>query len=161
MKEKMRRPFLLSETDTEYFNDKVDKIELVHGKLENKECIEYLSIVNRCFHESDKFHRDKDFLNSIETLKNAYIKTLELKEPSCIKFAELLRSTILNSLENIRWELEKMSSGIFRSKRYESSRQQVDKFLRAYRKNGQTNVLLQENKQEDYSFEEFLKVQTR
>lgn len=130
MKEKMRRLFSLSKTDTEYLNDKVDKIEILHGKLENKRCIEHLFIVNNSYHESEKFHRDKDFRNSIETLKNAFNKTLELKEPSCIKFAELLRSTIINSLENIHWELGKMSSGIFRTKRYESSRLEVEKFLK-------------------------------
>ena len=148
MKEKLRRLFSLSEIDTEYFNDKVDKIELVNGKLENRRCVEHLSIFNNSYHESDKFQCNKDFQNSIETLKNAFNKTLEFKAPSCIKCAELLRSTIINSLENIHWELEKMSSGIFRTKRYEYSRLEVEKILREFRKNRQANVLLSKNKQE-------------
>lgn len=161
MKEKMRRLFSLSETDTEYFNDNVDKIELAGGTLENKKCIEHLFLVNNSYHESDKFQRDKDFRNSIETLKKAFNKTFELEESSCIKCAEFFRSTIINSLENIHWELKKMSSGIFRTKRYESSRLEVENFLKVCGKNGQPNVLFQKNKQEDYFFEGHLNVQVR
>jgi hypothetical protein len=147
MKDKMRKLFSLSETDIEYFNDKMDKIELIDGSLDSR-CIEHLIKVNKGFHESEKFRRDKDFHNSI-------------KEPSCIKFAEFLRSTILNSLENIHWELEKMTSGIFRTKRYESSRLEAGEFLRECRKNEQTIVLLPKNKQENYCIERQLIVQVR
>ncbi len=157
MNDKIRRLFLLTETDTEYFNDKVDKIEYVRGSLDLR-CTEHLFKVNNSYHESEKFQRNKDFHNSIETLKKAYYKTLEIKEPSNIKFAEFLRSTILNSLENIHRELEKMSSGIFRTKRYESSRLEVGKFLREYQKKEQKTILLQNNNHENH-LERHLKVQ--
>lgn len=151
MNEKIRKLFSISEIDTEYFNDKVNKIELVNCKLVEKKCTEHIAVVNTRYREFERFHRDKDFQNSIEALKNAFDKTLTIKETSCIKCTELLRSTIIKSLENIHWELEKMSKGIFRATRYQSSYVKVEKVLRECKKIGQPIIRLQ-NKQDNYLF---------
>ena len=58
---------------------------------------------------------------SIRSLQNAFDKTYELEVSKCKKCAQLFRSTIINSLENMHVEIEKMSSEKFRGKRYRSS----------------------------------------
>lgn len=58
------------------------------------------------------------YLNSIESLKSAFKKASELQESPCEKCAVFFRSTITHSLENMNEELNKMTSGIFRKKRY-------------------------------------------
>lgn len=150
MKDKMKKLFSLSVSDTEYFNDKNDKIEIVSCPLEEKKCKEHLSVVNRSHLESGIYHRDKDFQRSIETLKSAFYITTELQEPPCLKCAGLFRSTITQSLENIHGELGKMSTGLFRTKRYHASYIEAGNVLKEFKNEGQTNSL-QLNEQKSQS----------
>ncbi len=122
MKNKIGKLFNLSTLDTDYFNDGQDKIELVNGEALTKKCSKYLSLVNVSFRESDYFRRDKDFDRAIEALKDAYIATFDLTESTCLRYGQLFRSTILESLENIHAELKYLSKGIIiKRKRFQSS----------------------------------------
>ncbi len=136
MKVKGKRIFSLAETDTEYFNDNQDKIELLDCQLNGKNCKNTLPKINNYFLESDRYYRDKDFQKSIEALKNAFYTTAELQETPCIKCAELFRSTITQSLENIHDELRKMSTGLFRTKRYQLSFKEAEKVLKEFKSSG-------------------------
>jgi len=140
MKTNKGRLFSLSVVDSDYFNNQQNKIELVSCPRKVMKCKEYLSIINKSYIESEQFRREKDFQRSIETLKSAFYITLDLKEPSCSKCAKIFRSTITESLENIHFELEKMSTGIFRNKRYQASYLKADIVLKEFENLGPYNM---------------------
>jgi hypothetical protein len=121
MKASIKRFFSFSETDSDYFHGKQDKIELLSCPRKDMICKKQLSVVNKCYVESEHYLREKDFERSIDTLKSAFYKTTELEDQPCSKCAAFFRSTITESLENIHSELEKMSAGIFSKKCYQSS----------------------------------------
>lgn len=136
MKVKGRNLFSLVQTDTEYFNDNQDKIELLDCQQNEKICKDYLPKINNYFHESDTYFRDKQFQKSIHALKNAFYTTEEFQESSCIKCAEFIRSVIIQSLENIHDELRKMSTGLFSTKRYQLSFKEAEKVLKEFKSSG-------------------------
>lgn len=150
MKDKTKKLFSLSVSDTEYFNDKNDKIEIVSCPFVEKKCRDYLSVVNRSHLESGRYRRDKDFQRSIEILKSAFYITTELQDPRCLKCAGLFRTTITHSLENIHGELGKMSTGLFRTKRYHASYIEAGNVLEEFKIERQTNSL-QINEQKNQS----------
>lgn len=132
MKANIKRLFSLSALDSDYFNNKQDKIELLSCPGKGMICKEHLSVVNKCYVESEHYQREKDYTKSIETLKSAFYKTTELVESPCNKCATVFRSTITESMENLHVELEKMSTGIFGKKRYQSSYIMADTVLREF-----------------------------
>lgn len=113
----------MSIKESKYFNDKQDKIELVGNCLLGDKylCKKQLSVINKKFLASSRYFRDKDYTRSIEELKSAFYITTEIQETSCTKCIELFRSTITESLENIHADLQKMSTGFFVRKHYQSS----------------------------------------
>ncbi|RIH63791.1 hypothetical protein D1164_17810 [Mariniphaga sediminis] len=116
-----RRGFsLFSLRDIEYFN-KEEKFELVNCPLKGKYCKRQLPEINQSYSESEQYRKNKEYRNSIDALKNAYSTTTELKEDSCSRCVNFFRSSITESLEDIHGELHKMSTGLFRTKRFESS----------------------------------------
>jgi len=117
----MRKSHLFSALNAENSAEKQDKIELVSCPNKDMICKEHLSVVNKCYTISEQHRKDKNFQLSIEELKNAFYKTTELNELPCSNCAALFRSTITESLEDMHAELKKMSSGIFGSKRFNSS----------------------------------------
>lgn len=119
MKTTFKKLFSFSASDAEYLNEKHDKIELVGCPRNGIICQEHLSVVNKCYVESEHYRKEKDFERSIETLKSAFYKTTELVEPPCSKCASLFRLTIIESMENMHNELEGMATGIFARKRYQ------------------------------------------
>jgi hypothetical protein len=111
-----------------------DKIELLACNTGAQNCKEHLLIINKCYVEAHSYHLEKDYLNTIESLKCAYYKTCDLKEENCIKCAEFFRSTITQSIENLNGELESLTSGITANKRYLSSYNKSSNFLQDIRK---------------------------
>lgn len=98
-----------------------NKIELINCPKGGATCSSQLSDINKNFMESDNYQQNKEYRMSIRSLQNAFDKTYELEVSKCKKCAQLFRSTIINSLENMHVELEKMSSEKFRGKHYRSS----------------------------------------
>jgi len=134
MNDKKRALFSFSVKDDQYFNDKQEKIELVSCQRDGNLCKGLLSDINNDLLESGKYRRNKEFTQSIEILKNSFYKTFELQESHCLKCAELFRSVITNSLEEIHKELKGMSTGIFGSKRYQASYILADDVLKDFKK---------------------------
>ena len=121
---KVRKGSLFSLTikESDYFNDKnQDKFELVGSPLIGKVCEEELSFINKSFLASSCYMRDKDYSRSIETLKNAFYRTKEYQDSTCISCAKLFQSTITQSLAYIHDDLKRMTNGFFCSKRFRSS----------------------------------------
>lgn len=129
MKTNIRKLFSLSVLDSEYFNDKQDKIELVSSIELAAECKEYFKLINKNYLESDRYRREKDFQRSIEKLQNEFYRTMELKNTPFMKYSDLVRIIITDSLNSIKWELKYMSTGFFSSKRYRLSYKKVDQVL--------------------------------
>ena len=71
-------------------------------------CKETLAEINRIFHESNDYQQNKEYQLSINTLKEAYEKTWELSESTCERCARLFRSTIVESLESMDADLQRM-----------------------------------------------------
>jgi hypothetical protein len=122
--------FSLSETNSEHFKYTQETIELISCPLKEMMCEVHLSDVHKSYLESEHYRREKDFYMSIETLKNAFNKTKELMEHPCTKCTQLFRSNIIESMETIHTDLSKMSKGLFGKKRYQSSYNKVDSFLK-------------------------------
>jgi len=117
----MREQFPITEEDGKYVGDGQPKIEMVSCPLQKELCVDHLIVINKFYDESNIFHITKDYPKSIEALKLAYNSTYEINNSSCLKCADLFRSIIISTLEKIHSELEGMTSGLFKSKRFQPS----------------------------------------
>jgi hypothetical protein len=95
-----------------------NKIELLNCSSGAENCKKHLLVINECYTAANSFHLEKDYYNSIESLRNAFLMTCDLREDSCLQCANLFRTTIANSLENINLELHKLTTGFIPNKRY-------------------------------------------
>jgi hypothetical protein len=138
MKLKKKDQFSPSQKDTGSLNNNQNKIELLACPHAGKDCKHHLSLINDRFSESFVSKRNKNFQGSIEALKYAFIKTNELQDSTCMKCAELFRSTITQSLENIHEELHHMSTGIFGRKRYQASYRLAGNVLEDFQSSSRT-----------------------
>jgi hypothetical protein len=113
--------FSLSKKDADYNNGQQNKFEVLTCNVSSGSCKEHLVVINKCYLEANKYHLEKDYLSTIDSLKNAFFRTNQLNENSCAKCANLFRSTITESIENIHGELRNLTTGLFRKKRYQRS----------------------------------------
>jgi len=116
MKANIKDIFSLSAIDTEYFNDKQEKFELVSCPLNGKHCKTLRLSINKDYQESQLYHRNKIYQKSLDSLKSAYNTTFKLTESTCGNCAELFRSSIIQSMEEIKNEHYKSSVGLLRYK---------------------------------------------
>lgn len=117
MKEKRGSLFLFSSKEKDNFDDEENKIELVSCLNGGMRCQHHLDLINKRFSASNQYIQNKEYVRSIEELKNAYDETTGLSDSSCVKCAEFFRETITKSLETIQIDLSRMSRGLYR-KRY-------------------------------------------
>ncbi len=139
MKANIKRLFSSFEIEDDQFNVKQKKIELVSCPLREMMCKFHLSAVNKSYLESEQYRKQKDFHRSIEMVKTAFNKTLELMEHPCTRCIKHYHSNIIDSLEKIHGELEEISTGIFGNKRYQSSYLQSIKVLKEFESMGLNN----------------------
>ncbi len=116
-----RKSYSLTATDSDYFNDNKDKIEIVSCVNNEVKCKKQLSLINKSYLESEQLRRDKDYPRSIEKLKNAFLKTTELRDLKCQKCTMFFQQTISDSLNEMKGELEKLTTGFFARKYYKPS----------------------------------------
>jgi len=133
---KLRELFSFLVTNTQHDSERQFNIELVNCPLKEMMCQGHHSSINKSFIESETYRKEKDFNNSIETLKSAFDRTTELMQHPCTSCAQHFRSTIAESMENIHDELGKMSKGLFGRKRYKSSFKKAENVLREFENNG-------------------------
>jgi len=98
-----------------------DKITLLKCPLGCVKCKREVSEINRYYCESDQYQFNNEYHRSIDSLKDAFKRTLDLREPACFGCTQLLRQVIIDSLQNIYNELKPLSSGVFSKKRYKVS----------------------------------------
>lgn len=109
------------------------KFEVLICPNNKKDCVPQLPLINQYFNDSQVFCINKDYHSTIENLRHAYEITFEIKDPACLKCADIFRSTIISSLENIHSDLQKMTSGWFKANRYRSSLELVTQVLKEYK----------------------------
>jgi hypothetical protein len=117
MIERLRELFSFYVTSPEQKTDDLLNVELVSCPLREMICNVHLTAINNNLIESEKLRKEKDFNNSIETLRNAFQKSSELLNHPCTSCAQHFRTKIFESLENIHDELEKKSKGVFNGKK--------------------------------------------
>lgn len=100
-------------------NNQFNKIELVSCPHAGRSCSKQLNGINKNYEEHLFFYDAKDYQNSIEALKKAFEETLDLRDNTCVKCAQLFRSTITESLENMCSDLRKMSNGSIKTRHYQ------------------------------------------
>ena len=137
MKSKIRE--LLTQINTKHSKNIQEKIELVNCPLKEMLCEVHLTTIYTSFLKSEQYRIEKNFDQSIETLKSAFYKTSELMDHPCTRCAYHYRLNIIESLENIRNELGKMSKGIFGKKRYQSIYLKADEVVKVVINDGQLN----------------------
>lgn len=116
-------------------NDISDKIEYTgNDEAIEKICMKYLPAINEYFRESDRFYRDKNFDRSIEALKNAYDLAGEITEEKGQQCSLFFQATVIQSLENIHNELDRMSRGLFATRKYQPQFENADRLLKRIRK---------------------------
>ena len=130
----MKEQSSLTKEKSKNVGDSQTKIEMVNCSLDKVLCVEHLSLINKYYIESNEYYLTKDYQRSIEALKLAFNATYEIHNSSCLKCAELFRSTIISSLENISLDLERMTTGLFKSKRFQSSFELATLALDEFRK---------------------------
>jgi len=97
------------------------KIELLSCHLNSQRCSHHLTEINRSYAQANNYRLEKDYFNSIRSLKSAFKIATELKETTCLNCASFFQSTLTESLENINSELKSMSTGLFAKKKYRIS----------------------------------------
>ncbi len=108
----------LLNADANHPNTEETKIELLGCPFGGSNCKKQLAEINKNYLESARHQQEKNYQRAIELLKDAYYKTHELQKSTCVKCAALFRTTITQTLEDMHKELERMSTGLFRNKRY-------------------------------------------
>jgi hypothetical protein len=110
-----------------------DKIKLINCP-HNCRCKSVLIDINLLFNESEQYQNDKEYQFSILSLKEAFEKTFELRNPVEQKCAKIFRLTIIESLEAIHQELKRMTKGFFRRGRYNRSFMMIEETLNEFKK---------------------------
>lgn len=84
-------------------------------------CKAHRAVINDCLKNSFDCLLDSQYEKSINELKTAFEKTLDMEHETCAKCAELFRLRITASLEQIQGELQQMTTGFFKSSRHKPS----------------------------------------
>lgn len=111
-------------------NGKIQEpFELVSCPRGGKNCNGSRAVINESVIASRKYLLNKEYNESINELKNAFQQTNNLQEPVCQQCVQLFQTTIIQSVEQIHKDLHRMTTGIFRAKRYRPSLEYADKVL--------------------------------
>ena len=105
----------LSAKLNDHKNVKIDLLECSNG---GETCKNQLAVINKSYNQSLYYQYEKNYLESINILINAYEETKKLKQHSCIKCTNFFRSTIAETLKTIHTELQELSSGVLNNRRY-------------------------------------------
>jgi hypothetical protein len=126
--------FSMAKKYNDYFEDGHDKIELVKCAMGGINCVDHRAVINKKILASRKLFLNKDYQRSIEALKEAYYKTSDLQQASCINCARLYRCMVTDALETIHDDLKKMANGWLFPKRYQSSYELASVVLEEFKK---------------------------
>jgi hypothetical protein len=118
---KERDVFSRSTGNYNQFTTKKYKFEIVKCPVKENYCLNNVEEINKYYREFESYAQIKEYQSSINALKNAFYKTTELKKLPCSKCADFFQSHIIQSLELTRNDIHRMTVGLFKTKRYNSS----------------------------------------
>lgn len=121
--------FSMTEEEDNYFNDNTGFIELVSCPGGEMLCNEHLDFVNERMKLSRTYWINKEFPQAIEELRVAFYRTAEVNSTTCLPCAELFRSTIIKSLEEIQKDLRPTSLGFIKKKHLQPDYALAEKVL--------------------------------
>lgn len=102
-------------------NKSSGKFELINCPRNGKSCKAHLIAINNKYSDSNYHYHNKEYQESILALNYAFDKTFELNQETCANCARVFRYTIIQTLQNIHLELQSMTTGLFKNKRYKAS----------------------------------------
>lgn len=111
-----------------------DKFEFVSCPLEGKYCRQLLPVINRKYSDAQQYRIDKEYVSSIRILRKAHEKTFDLKKPYCVNCAEFFRTTINDSIYNIKEEQNEISKRGFLMRRHKLTTISFDPELKKFKK---------------------------
>ncbi len=121
MKTITKNLFKLSVLEADYLNNTQNKIELVGCKYDEKKCEPVIAAINDGYNEAARLRDDKEFVRAINVLKSTFNRTFDIRDKKCSKCSDFFRTVITDNLVDMHSELKKMSTGIFKSKRFIAS----------------------------------------
>lgn len=110
------QPF--EKSDNENLNHIEDKFNLVSCPVTESHCNKILAEINKLYAESEVARINKEYLQSVSLLEEAYELTNSLKNKSCLLCASFFQHTINKTFEIMKEELYDISHGMFSSKSY-------------------------------------------
>ena len=107
-----------------------DKIELVNCPRGGLSCKDNLAEINRLFADSISYQQNKEYQYSIQLLRQAFDETFELQASTCFPCADVFRTEIIGSLQNMHLEIKGTSRGFLKNAdRYKVSKELILKTL--------------------------------
>lgn len=113
---------------------KYEPIKFVSCPFNGSKCVSRRSVINKCLSNSYEFLSDKQYDDSIDELKTAFNETIDLHGSPCSHCAQLFRSRITDSMEQIQGELHRMTTGFFRWDDYKPSYELANTVINEFRK---------------------------
>lgn len=103
-------------------------IQLVSCPANGDACLQSLAEINSLLSEARQSRFSKEYGLSVHNMKLALAIADGIEGERCLSCARLFRSTILQSMDSVKDELEEMSGGFFK-KRYKDSYKEVSLML--------------------------------
>lgn len=113
----MKKRWFISK-DSDYFKDHEDIIELESCPYEGEFCKPLLPIINKNLLEARKYVENKDYIRAVESLRNSFNFTFDLKEQKCKACIKLFQEVISDRLIQLIAELQEMTTGLFANKSF-------------------------------------------
>ena len=104
--------------EIEYYHDEEDYLQLEHCPDGGTKCLSQRAVINECMQLSRIHIENKNYNEVVLNLEKAFESTFDLNFKPCHSCAVFFRNLIFNSLKRSESELEKMTTGVFRKKKY-------------------------------------------
>ncbi|MHA7108860.1 hypothetical protein ACRTDU_01965 [Sunxiuqinia elliptica] len=109
--------------------DKYEPIQFVSCPFNGSKCQKERAIINKRLANSFQFFSDRQYDDSIDELRYAFQETTDISGSPCTQCAQLFRTRITQSMEQIHGELQHMTTGFFRWDQYKPSYEFADNVI--------------------------------
>lgn len=122
--------FNIISSDSEYFKDDEDIIQIGNCDDNTVICSKQLKYINLNLLLVRKFVEKKEYPAALNEIKKAFLTTSQINQEKCKKCGDIIRSVILNTLNNTITDLRKMTTGFFANKNYKFDLTMAEQLLR-------------------------------
>lgn len=103
-------------------NKKQDNIQLLSCPQGGNNCMDLLKRINDYLFEANQHRMNKNYIQALKLKDRAFKETIILEGEHCFPCADLFRKFILNSVSEYISELDKMSRGFLKRRRFYEQR---------------------------------------